>query len=63
VLDYLKTNATDAAGHAALMDDIADRIDALRKQDGVKDREAKQKEKADRIAALQRQLAEVQEQE
>jgi hypothetical protein len=38
-----------------LVDDIANRIDALRKQDAVKDREAKQQEKAHRIAALQRQ--------
>jgi hypothetical protein len=59
VLDYLKSNAADAASHAALVESIADKVDALRHADALKAKEIASKEKADKAAELRRQLEEI----
>jgi hypothetical protein len=57
LLDYVKSNAFDAAEHGAIVDDLAARIDDIRQQDAVANQAKKAKEKSDRIAFLQDQLA------
>ena len=57
MLDYVKSNAFDAAEHGAIVDDLAAQIDDIRQQDAVANQAKKAKEKSDRIAFLQDQLA------
>ena len=59
VLDYLKTNAVDVDGYGVLVEDLADKVDTLRKEDLKHQQEIAAKQKAEKKAELERQLAEL----
>lgn len=56
LLDYLKSNAIDAARHSVLIASLAVGIDELRAQRKQQEKEKAEKEKADEVASLKAKL-------
>jgi hypothetical protein len=56
LLDYLKSNAVDAARHSVLIKSLADGIDELRLKRKQVQQQRAEREKADEVALLEAQL-------